>query len=135
MRKFFDWRYLLVAVIVNGVPVFFINLEEGGRAGASLSGLVQFFVSASMAGFSMPYCVRNALRPDAVSAYFRSSLVMAVGVATYGGLIHYVAHTPDLTGTIVWNFGLNICAGAVTVFLKRNETNLPAWLQNLAKRL
>lgn len=135
MRNHFDIRFLLLALVVNGGVVFFLNLSEGGASGASVSGIVQLFVSGGLAGFTVPYTKRNALHKRALVAYRRGSLYMASFVAGFGFLLHWWFGTPELLGTVTWNFFLNAVAGALLVYLKRNMEKLPKSLQTLAERL
>jgi len=135
MRNHFDIRFLLLALFVNGGVVFFINVSEGGTSSASISGIVQLFVSGGLAGFTVPYTKRNATVEKASTAYRRGSLYMATFVAGFGFLLHWWFETPELLGTVIWNFCLNAVAGALLVYLKRNTGNLPKPLQILAEKL
>jgi hypothetical protein len=135
MKTHFDVRFLLLALIINGGAVFFINLYEGGASGASISGIVQLAVSGGLAGFTIPYTRRSALMSSTSVAYRRGSLYMATFVAGIGGLLHWWFETPELFGTIMWNFCLNASAGATLVYLKRNSETLPLPLRGIAKRL
>ena len=135
MGKKFQLRYLILATVFNGLVVFFINLSEGGNIRAGGSGMVQLWVSASMAGFSIPYAVTHAVRPKLALALFHSSFVMATAVMLWGLLWHWLFSTPELFGTTVWNFSLNATAGLIIVYLKRNMISLPPLLRKIAQKL
>jgi hypothetical protein len=134
-EKKFDIRFVLLSVLINGGAVFYINLSEGGAGGAGISGIVQLFVSGRLAGFTVPYAVRKASLPNVVMAYFYSSLVTATFVATVGWLIHYIFLTPDLAGTVIWNFCVNAFSFAGIVWLKRNISRLPPRLRSITEKL
>ncbi len=116
----------------NGGVVFYINLR-GGTYEATIAGVVQLFVSAILAGFTGPFAVRSAQRRT-VSAYFYGSLVMASGVALFGALLHWSFASPNLLGTILWTFSINLLWGGFLVFVTRSQTELILLLKQFLKR-
>ena len=88
MRKHFDCRLALLALLFNGGIVFWINFFEGGSLGASVSLLIQLVVSGSLAGFTIPFSKNMAYTKGTGRAYFWGSFVMALFVATVGGIAH-----------------------------------------------
>ena len=125
LRKHLEVRYVYLALVVNGIAVYWINLQEGGTAGATTSGIVQLCVSGALAGFTVPYTKRKARFLGYGDAYFYGSIAMASFVTLVGLIAHFVFRTPDLFWTVVWNFGLNAVAGATLVALKRNKRFFP----------
>jgi hypothetical protein len=106
---------------------------RGGSAEATVAGIVQLFVSALLAGFTGPFAVRSA-RLNIVRAYVYGSFVMASGVAFFGGLLHWYFESPNLSGTILWNFFLNLLGGGLVVFVIRNKNALKERIQKFLKR-
>ena len=134
-KRKFDFRFVLIALLVNGGAVFVINLGEGGGSGASLAGVVQLLVSGGVAGFSIPYTIRNSLLQSSALAYLRGGFVMASAVATIGWATHFFFETPDLFGTVLWNFALNFVGGSIIVWSKRNQDKLSPKLRTLVEKL
>lgn len=133
-KRWFDWRYAVLSLVVNGIAIYLINADES-QSGIQTHTIVQAFVSVVLAPFSMAYTLRKVAHESTFWAYFFGSFVMATAVAFIGGIAHWAFDTPDLFWTVVWNFGINVFGGSVAVGFRRNYNRLSPWIRWWIDRL